>query len=122
MNSKPHGLDFTYDEHGNVIYGSEFCGAPILPSKRYGLTVKDFINKYFDINTEIRLKFFKEHPNNLSEDIKTLINILKKYENNKNELIIKLNKFVNDYYPNTETVFNIQIKYFMEYLNELYKY
>lgn len=113
------GNDFTYDEHGNVIYGCGFCGAPRLPFRDYGMNVRDFIKTYLTIDEKDRLNFL-DNPlsNNISERLDTIISYLRTYENNKDkvELTSKLDEFVLDCLPKGH-YYSPQIKYFIELLN-----
>lgn len=110
------GNDFTYDDHGNVIYGRGFVGAPRLPFKQYGMNVKDFIQEYIKIEQEIRTRFFKNPESNLCDEMKVLSTILTIYEQDrdKDKLEINLNKFVR-YCLQSERNFSYpQLKYFRE--------
>ena len=44
------GNDFTYDEHGNVIYGRGYIGPPRRPMY-YGLDVNNFLEPLKDFKT-----------------------------------------------------------------------
>lgn len=89
------GMDFIYDEHGNVIYGFGFSGAPRLPRKNMGMNVDDFINNYIKVKKYIRKNFLDtlEKADNKPEE-KLIIAALKSYEytNSMDELTAKLNE------------------------------
>ena len=115
------GNDFTYDDHGNVIYGRGHIGAPRLPFRQYGMNVKDFLQEYLKIEQEIRTLFFKNPSSNVSDEIKVLTTILNIYEEDKDKdkLEINLNKFVRYCLPNERRTDYLQIKYFIEILKSI---
>ena len=72
------GRDFTYDDHGNVIYGRGYIGAPRLPCRSLGLDSRDFVDKYIKINEEIRY---------VSSDYNSVINYIREtHEEYKNDV------------------------------------
>ena len=81
------GNDFTYDEHGNVIYGIGFVGAPRRPYYVLGLNVDDFIGSYLQIDKRIRQTFFEKLPDDLSKQLKDLCVILRHYENDEDNKV-----------------------------------
>ena len=117
------GNDFTYDEHGNVIYGCGFVGAPRLPFYEYGMDVNEFIDKYLQTNKEIRTNLLNNLPVNVSNKIINLTHILQIYENNqdKHELENSLDRFLADNLPNFRSFCYPQLKYFREFYNLLNK-
>ena len=113
------GNDFTYDEHGNVIYGRGHVGAPRLPFRQYGMNVNDFTEEYLKIDKISRL-LFVNNPNELySDEIKILITILSIYEKNENVNKLKenLKKFVRYCLTGERNISCPQLKYFREVLS-----
>lgn len=90
------GNDFTYDNHGNVIYGKGFIGAPRLPLKQFGINVSSFLNVYLSFNKNIRLNVLKKLQKHKNSEIRTIRKILVIYDDlkkNKKELENKLNNY-----------------------------
>ncbi len=112
------GNDFTYDEHGNIIYGIGFIGAPRIPMRQYGLNVDDFIEEYLKIDKNIRLSFLDKPSDNYSDRIKNLIGILRHYEQDKDNKTFfnSLEMYVADNLPNFRMLYEPQLKYFWEML------
>ena len=115
------GNDFTYDDHGNVIYGRGHVGAPRLPFRQYGMNVKDFLQEYIKIEEQTRTIFLKNPESKTCDEIKVLTTILNIYEQDKDKdkLEINLNKFVRYCLPNERNFPCPQIKYFREILKEI---
>jgi hypothetical protein len=113
------GNDFTYDEHGNIIYGIGFIGAPRIPMRQYGLNVDDFIEEYLKIDKNIRLSFLDKPFDNYSDRIKNLIGILRHYEQDKDNKTFfnSLEMYVADNLPNFRMLYEPQLKYFWEMLD-----
>jgi len=110
------GNDFTYDEHGNVIYGIGHVGAPRLPMRQYGLSVEDFMHEYLQIDKISRLLFVNNSNDYLNDDYKILQTILTIYEKdeNKNKLRENLKKFMRYCLPQERHISNLQLKYFRD--------
>ncbi len=113
------GNDFTYDEHGNVIYGIGFIGAPRIPMRQYGLNVDDFIKEYLKIDKNVRLSFLNKPSDNYTDRIRNLVVILKHYEENQDNQIFfnSLEMYVADNLPNFRRFYDPQLKYFWEMLD-----
>ena len=77
------GNDFSYDEHGNVIYGENYIGAPRLPNTSRGLNYTNFKKMYFSFNKSIRTKTIHKLKENIDVNhyLFSLVDILSYYEN-----------------------------------------
>lgn len=113
------GNDFTYDEHGNVIYGRGFIGAPRRPYHLSGLNVDDFIGSYLRIDKNIRNTFLKNLHDDLSQQLKDLCVILNNYEIDEDNKVFhnSLERFIADNLPTFRNFYYPQLKYFRELLN-----
>lgn len=75
------GRDYKIDEHGNIVYGCGYVGAPILPRRNLGICPKEFCKEYVFIKKTNRFKIFTKVLKNTScEYIKELIDLLIDYE------------------------------------------
>jgi hypothetical protein len=108
-----HGNDFTYDEHGNVIYGRGYIGPPRRPM-HYGLDVKNFLEEYLKIDKISRVLYLNSPDKDISDELKVLITILRIYEenDNKNRLKENLKRFVRFCLPDERRTDDLQLKYF----------
>lgn len=119
------GNDFTYDSHGNIIYGKGYIGAKRLPHRTIGLDAIDFTDKYVKIDEKIRLEFLKENNILYSYEINLIKPILEEYEKDKhvsplsakNNLIKKLDKIAKKFISYNADSY--QLKYLLELYNIL---
>jgi hypothetical protein len=76
------GNDFSYDKHGNVVYGENYIGAPRLPNNSRGLTYGNFKRMYFSFDEKIRVKVIENIRDNLDVNscLFRLVDILCEYE------------------------------------------
>jgi hypothetical protein len=124
FDSEP-GNDFTYDTHGNIIYGKGYIGAKRLPHRSIGLDAMDFTDKYVKIDDKIRLDFLKENNTSYSYEINLIKPALEEYEkdkhvsplSSKNNLIKKLDKIAKKFIPYIADSY--QLKYLLELYNIL---
>ena len=117
------GNDFTYDEHGNVIYGIGFCGAPRLPFYMYGMSPNKFIEKYTSVDKKYRKRFLENLDRNFYQvcpEVIIICDFCKDFENNEDKeyLIIHLNRFAKNYLP--RQVYGNQLKFFKDIIELLY--
>lgn len=112
-----HGNDFTYDEHGNVIYGRGYIGPPRKPMY-YGLDVNNFLEEYIKIDKISRILYLNSSDKDISDEVKILITILRIYEENynKNKLKENLRRFVRFCLPYEKRTDEFQLKYFKDIL------
>jgi hypothetical protein len=110
-------MDFIYDEHGNVIYGFGFSGAPRLPRKNMGMNVDDFAGNYIKVKKYIRKNFLLTlEKTDTTKEEKLIIIALKSYEDNNSmdELITKLNDIAVKHVDPRVYCYP-QLKYFLQY-------
>jgi hypothetical protein len=110
-------MDFIYDEHGNVIYGFGFSGAPRLPRKNMGMNVDDFVGNYIKVKKYIRKNFLLTlEKTDTTKEEKLIIIVLKSYEDNNSmdELITKLNGIAVKHVDPRVYCYP-QLKYFLQY-------
>lgn len=78
------GNDWTYDEHGNVIYGKGFVGAPRRPASHIALTCNQFLRKYMVFDKKTRLAILtRKKQKTFNEPLEKLIYLLYKHETSK---------------------------------------
>ena len=111
------GNDFTYDEHGNVIYGRGYIGPSRIPMY-YGLDINNFFTEYIKIDKISRVLYLNSPNKDISDELQILITILRIYEenNNKNKLKQNLKRFMRFCLPNERIIDNLQLKYFKDIL------
>ena len=108
------GRDFTYDDHGNVIYGRGYIGAPRLPCRSLGLDAREFVKKYIEFDEQIRLDFLNEDKIIYSYELNLIKFILEDYEKDKNKeiLIKRLDDVAKKYIP--QRSYSYQLNHFLE--------
>lgn len=82
------GNDFTYDEHGNVIYGIGFCGAPRQPFYMYGMSPNKFIEKYTSVDKKYRKRFLENLDRNFYQvcpEVIIICDFCKDFERNEDK-------------------------------------
>ena len=111
------GNDFTYDEHGNVIYGRGYIGPPRRPMY-YGLDVNNFLEEYLKIDKISRVLYLNSPDKDIRDELQILITILRIYEenDNKNRLKQNLKRFMRFCLPNERITDDFQLKYFRDIL------
>lgn len=111
------GRDFIRDEHGNVIYGFGYTGAPLLPWCHLGLSPVEFIKFYKSINKEERQGFIKDY-NPQTDEMRYIIDLLKSFEFSEKEenLLQELNKFAKECAPRA---YHPQLKYLKEIKDDI---
>lgn len=119
------GMDFIYDEHGNVIYGFGFSGAPRLPRKNMGMNAKIFVENYMNVKKYIRKNFIDtlEKTDKDNEEI-LIIAALKIFEktNDSEELTSNLNEIaLNKVDPRVYGTYP-QLKHFYNFYIMLFEY
>jgi hypothetical protein len=117
------GRDFIRDDHGNIIYGFGYIGAPLLPWSNIGLTPVSFIKFYLSQNIEQRQSFINNYYYS-SNEAKYILNLLKTFEStdlNKNEevLLQDLNNFTKECAP---LAYHPQLKFLKEIKDDMINY
>lgn len=112
------GNDFSYDEHGNVMYGEKYVGAPRLPDRTRGLTYENFKKMYFSFDEKIRAKIINDIRDNININsyLFLLIDILSEYEH-KHSYIFEENVLL---YLRDTVGEHSQLSYFNEVIYFLY--
>lgn len=120
------GRDFIRDEHGNVIYGFGYTGAPLLPWSHFGLSPVEFIKFYKTVSKEERQGFIKDYIPQ-TDEMRYIINLLKSFElseysdfsdfsKKEENLLQKLNKFAKECAPRA---YHPQLKYLKEIKDDI---
>jgi len=114
------GRDFIIDEHGNIIYGFGYIGAPLLPWSNIGLTPVNFIKFY--LSQEKRQSFINNHNSSYNET-KYILNLLKTFESNilkdDKKLLQDLNNFAKECAPRA---YHPQLKFLKEIKDDMIIY
>jgi len=118
------GNDFYYDEHGNVIYGKNYIGAPRRPDTTKGMSFNVFKKLYFSIDKSIRRRTLNNLKKTLSDKthyLSSLLNILQEYENNyQKEDVVIFTYNVLQYVKKTVGEEQGQLSYFNEIIYHMY--
>lgn len=117
------GRDFIRDEHGNVIYGFGYTGAPLLPWSHFGISPVEFIKFYKSVSKEERQDFIKHYIPQTYE-MCYIINLLKTFElselselsKNEENLLQELKKFAKECAPRA---YHPQLKYLKEIKDDI---
>jgi hypothetical protein len=122
------GLRYEIDEHGNINYLQGYSGAPLIPRKSMGMNAIDFVTKYTQINKFMRpyyLYNIEIKMNNLQEEYKEILEILKNYEKyitiyDNHKLLVGIMCFyANKTIYKRRNNYYVQNKYFKEILEML---
>jgi hypothetical protein len=120
------GRDFIRDEHGNVIYGFGYTGAPLIPWSQFGLSPVEFIKFYKSVNKLERQNFIKDYTTQ-TDEMKYIIKLLKTFESsefsefsesfkNEDQLLQELNKLAKECAPRA---YHPQLKYLKEIKDDM---
>jgi hypothetical protein len=111
------GRDFIRDEHGNVIYGFGYTGAPLIPWSHFGLSPVEFIKFYKSVNKLERQSFIKDYTTQ-TDEMKYIIKLLKTFESSESseKLLQELNKLAKECAPRA---YHPQLKYLKEIKDDM---
>lgn len=129
--SEEAGNDFTYDDHGNVLYGKGFVGAPRLPFKGVAINSNRFIQVYMSFDKKLRqdlLKNFEsyynpEFHNKIFDKLLQLRDVLLRVEEKQSYIYLSNDiksfaKYFVDTYKSSHS--DVQLSYFVDFLYVLY--